>query len=287
MKKTTFYFCISIFIFLGCNKADEISKAGYFVLTEVHNSEYKSTKTVYDVEKEFSLGDIKASREFYFLISNGGENSIFDITLSTDNSHFSISPENISSLSGMNSKGAGTNIVPLIRLGVLHGIRLNGLGDAELLDMGNNHTELTITGKTIENVDTIDLESKFIFNVNAKIMDIEVYSNGQKINLSSPDGSARFGNYGINCQIPYYSAASDTIVIKNTGNVNVTINETTINDSGKRNDLKSNTLLQGQTVSVYLSNAYTILELESGGTITHSSRIRLCDTGRGYFAFFK
>lgn len=288
MKQIIIFISIALLAFTGCKKDGERHEAGYFILTEIQNSNLKSISTIYDEDPktEFSLGDVKASREFYFFISNGGENPIFNVTLSTNNTHFPIAPENISILPGSNLEGAN-NIIPLISLGVLHGIQLNGVGMTDLLPMGENSAELTITGKTIEKGDTIDLESKFVFNVNAKVMDIEVYSNGQEINLNSRAGSAMMGNYGVNGLIPYYNVSSNTIEIKNVGNVDITLNETTLDDNGKRKDIKTDTLIQNQTVSINLSQSYTILELKSDGTITNSSRIKLSDNGNGYLAFFK
>lgn len=287
MKQTIIYLSLFLFALSGCKKDEENikPKSGYFILTEIKNPNIKSTQTIYDepIITEFLLGDLKASKEFYFLISNGGENPIFNVNLITDNIQFAIAPENISILAGSNSE-VNDNIIPLISLGILHGIQLNGVGYTDLLPMGENSAILTITGKTIENEDTIDLESNFSFKINAKIMDISIYSNGQEINLLNPTGVGTFGNFGSLGIIRYYRVTSNSIEMENIGNVDININGTTIDDIGTETDLGDIALLQNHTVNINLSQHFTVLFLDSDGTITNDSRIQLGNDGKGYLA---
>lgn len=287
MKRAIIYLSIFLITLSGCNRDGK--KAGYFTLTAIQNPDFKSANVNYkSANTKFSLGDVKDSKEFYFLIANGGENSIFDVMLSTDNSQFIIAPENISLLPGSNSKGSN-NIIPLVSLGVLHGIQLNGIGSAGLLPMGENSAELTITGKTIENGDTIDLESTFVFNVKAKVMDIELANNGQPIDLNNPTGgSGLFGNLDINRFIRIYEVTSGTLEVKNVGNVDITLRPLTFDENGKRKDLSSISLFQNHTESVSTPQSQTsflILEFDSDGTITNDSHIQLSSEGKGYIAF--
>ena len=60
----------------------------------------------------------------------------------------------MSFLPGKELLGSNT-IILLIALEVVHGTQLNGVGYSELLPMGENLVTLSITGKTIENNDTI------------------------------------------------------------------------------------------------------------------------------------
>lgn len=282
MRQATIYLSIFLIGFFGCVKDEEMPESGYFVLREIQNSNFKSSQSFYDELKrtEFLLGDLKASKEFFFLLSNGGENPIFDVNLETDNTQFDIAPENISILSGSNSEGAD-NVIPLISLGILHGIQLNGVGYTDLLAMGENSTTLTIRGKTIDFGDTIDLESKYIFKVNAKKMDISIHSNGLEIDLLNPTGNAVFGNYGGLGTLRFYRASSDVIEMKNLGNVDINVHRTSLY-AGIKTDLGDTSLLQDQSVEIYLPQQFTILTLDSDGTITEDSRIQLGNNGKGY-----
>ncbi len=285
MKRTLIYFGLILFTFSGCKKDEEKPKSGYFILTEIRNPNLKSTQTIYDepIRTEFSLGDLRASKEFYFLISNGGENPIYNINLRTDHIQFAVTPENISMLAGSNSVG-NDNIIPLISLGILHGTQLNGVGYTDLLSKGENSAILTLTGKTIEDGDTIDLESSFGFKVNAKIMDISLYSNGQEINLLNPTSVGMFGNHGT---LRYYRATSDSIEIKNIGNVDINISGTSFDEIETEIDLGDISLLQDHTINIDLSQHFIILSLDSDGTITDDSRIQLGNDGKGYLAIEK
>ena len=282
MKQTKIHFVIILFIILGCNKDDEIPKlkSGYFILTEVKNSDLKNTKDICNasIKNEFLLGDLKASKEFYFLLSNSSDNPIYNIKLNTDNAQFSIMPEGISYLPGKNSNSYDS-FIPLITLGIIHGKQLNGVGNADLLPMGENSSVLTITGKTIEDGDSIITESEFRFKINAKIMDITLSENGNEINLLNPIASFTSNLGEI---IRYYYVSSEIVKITNIGNVDITV--TIMDQKGSQLELEDEFLLpQNQSSDIIVSESMTVVTLKSNGTITDYSRIRLGDDGNGYF----
>lgn len=287
MKQIILTLSVVFLAFAGCKEEVEPNKAGFFVVTDIQNTNLGSIVAIDDENPQtvYSLGDLKASKQFYFWILNGGDNPIFNVRLNIDNPHFTIAPDQI----GLLPKNQTDNIqiISPITLGVLHGIQLNGVGSTDLLPMGENIAELKITGQTIDAGDTIDLESKFLFSVHAKVMDVELYSNGDEIELNAPTGSARMGNYGVNGHIRYYDVTSNAVEIKNVGNVEIVLHETTLDNNGKRIDVRTDTLLQNQTLGIYLSPGFNVLELESQGTITNSSRINLSDNGKGYIAIIK
>ena len=290
--KNLLAFLVFAFISLaGCKKEDEEikSRSGYFKLTEIRNIGSKSTqrKTNDSIKVAFQLGDLKNSNEYYFLLSNGGDNPIFDVNLETDNSHFIISPENISVLPGKETDMDGY-IIPLISLGVIHGTQINGIGFAELLSMGENLATLTITGKTIENHDTINLKSDFYFSVNAKTMDIKLFNNEQEINLLKPFGSfaGQFNLGGLGFA-RYYQVSSDSVQIFNAGNVDITLKISEADSYGNINDLDPVVILKDQTLQINLNEHFTVLALDGKGTITDNAHIQLGDDGIGYFAFEK
>ena len=127
-------------LMLSCknkNKNDEIEEPialpGFFSLTEVRT--YKGVNNVRDNFKlqnkasSYHLGSIKSSKEFYFLLTNGGGRPIFDIELSIDREDVVLSPQKMDILpSNSNITYTGsTSFIPLLAIGVIHGTALEGL----------------------------------------------------------------------------------------------------------------------------------------------------------------
>jgi hypothetical protein len=286
---------VPILIFLalaGCKKDYDTRKPapGFFRLTEIRNT-LKSTGSVSDdsIKTSFQLGDLKASREYYFLLANGGDNPIFDVHLQTDNPRFGIAPSTISTLPGKDQSG-GAAFLPLISLGVIHGTQLNGVGFTPLLPMDENSATLTITGKTVENGDTIDLSSEFDFSVDAKIMDIRLFEGEQEISLTDPVGNASMGgvNYGGLGFIRYYHFTTNGMTIQNTGNVDINVRVIEL-DPMVATIAKDTVLLlhPGGSGGVALTEVHVVVSLDSQGTITDDARIQLGNDGKGYFAILK
>jgi hypothetical protein len=287
-----FIVVILITILLGsCQKEDTHvrSKPGYFVLTEIRNAGIKSTQSTNNdsIKTVFNLGDLKNSKEFYFIISNGGDNPIFDVNLKTDNPQINVSPENISFLPGKDSNGSNT-IIPLIALEVVHGSQLNGVGYAKLLPMGENLVTLSVTGKTMDDKDTINLASEFYFKLSAKVMDIRLFENEQEINLLNPVGSVAgvYNSSGLDF-IPYYHLDSDSVQIQNIGNVEINLKIGEIDIDGKYTESGIISIAENQSSQITIKQQLTIFVLTSNGTITDASRIQLGNDGNGYIAFEK
>ena len=276
-----------VFTILSCNKNnDELNnkKPGYFVLAELSNknSTIESAKRV--STSNFDFGDLKASKEFFFLLVNGGDEPIFNITLSTDNSQFSVNPSQLDELAGgtIINNAESTGIVPILTFGITHGTNLNGVGYDDLLPMGPNATVLTVTGQTINNGDTIDISSSFNFIVNVMVMDIELYKDGELINLENPIGSvsSNLGGLGF---LRYYNAYdTSAISIKNIGNVAIDVY---YGDADNQDNFV--TILQSDSVSINLTDFINVIVLDSKGTITDNSRIQLGNDGNGYLSIIK
>jgi hypothetical protein len=271
----------------SCNK-DEISKEtpGYFVIAELKNSESSSLKSTNGtLTSSFDFGDLKASKEFFFLLMNGGDKPIFNITLFTDNSQFNIRPSHVDQLPGgtLLSNAVNTGIIPILTLGITHGINLNGVGYDDLLPMGVKTSVLTITGQTIDNGDTIEISNSFDFSVNAKVMDIELYEGSNKINLENRTTSVAtpLGGLGF---ITYYSIYDTSMIsIKNIGNVDIDLYYGDITGTQDNHILLS----QSDSISFKPTDYLTAIVLDSKGTITIPSKIPMGDDGKGYFCINK
>jgi hypothetical protein len=276
MKKKFIYLAFLFLAVTACKKDVEILKPGYFLLSEAQVISYDSVKS------NFMLGDLKSSKEFLFIISNGGDNPIFNIGLKSDNSQFTVAPETIGTLIGNSSMGSG-NYIQFITLGILHGTRLNGVGYTNLLPMGENKATLTITGNTVENGDTIQLETEYGITVNAQIMDISLYSEDQPIDMQRPQGLVMSGgNYGGLGNLRMYNVQSSTLVLINTGNVDISIAQ-----PANSKTIDAISLPAFQSVTITLSEGITAFSLSSNGTITDDSRMQLGNDGKGYFAINK
>jgi hypothetical protein len=291
MKQISIYLALILLAFTACNKEVENSqsKAGSFSLTAINNANVKSAQVISDgpIKNEFQLGDLKASKEFFFLLSNSGDNPIVDITFKTDNPQFTIVPESISSLSGKSSTDKD-NFIPLISLGILHGTRINGIGYTDILPMGENTATLTITGKTVENGQTIELESKYSFTVNAKKMDISLSVDGKPIDLLTPSGTTTSGrNYGGLGALRLYEVKSSTLTIQNIGNVEISLNQIEMMGNGTLKTLDAISILPDQSANINIIEMFNVLSLNSNGTISDDSRIQLGNDGKGYLSIMK
>lgn len=279
MKLAIYSLLIFVVLFSSCDKEEPLKKSGYFILTELQNADYKSAEHQYDesIKTSFSLGDIKASKEFYFILSNGGDSPIYNIRLSSDNSVFKVTPESISSLSGKLSIEIN-DLIPLISVGIIHGTKLNGVGYTELLPMNENHSTITITGKTIENGDTVNLVSEFNLRINAKVLNIQLFDDENEIDLPNPIGQVHC-NLG---QFRYYRV-SNNLIIKNIGNVPFDLT-TYISSLGTfTKDGESLTILPNELNTIEMHNGFVIYEMDSDGTICDYERINLENNGKGYF----
>ncbi len=267
-----------VFIILNSCSEDNQSAAleGYFKLVPIQSSKNARELATSSESGSFNLGDLKASKEFYFLLQSTG-GIISDITLETDNPNFSISPGSISEL-----KQDGS-IIPLITIGITHGIYLNGFGFTDILEMGEQSATLTIRGKTMVEGTLSEVESSFSFTVNAKVMDIKLATDNTEIDLTEVEtttsGVPNAGGLGA---VRGYTSQSGIIEIENTGNVTIQIRAIE-NFNGPMFFQES--VVPGDVISIDISEKnYTVISLDGSGTITDNSKIQMGNDGKAYFA---
>ncbi len=199
-------------LFMACQQQSQEVKpaaaAGYFVVSATSDGSLPGGRTGQGAAgTTFDLGDLKASREFLFMLANGGEEAIFDVTLTSDQGPFEVSPKRIQSLPG---KG-NTGIIPLIKVGILHGKQLNGTGLAPALAAGLNQATIQLKGKTIANKDTIEVSGQFTLTVQAKVAGLKVYRDGVEVTYS--------GRVTWPEQLNFGAPLSGKYTVVNTGNV--------------------------------------------------------------------
>lgn len=155
----------------------------------------------------FDIGKLKASKSFYFILSNIGDTSLTNITIEANNPNVEVFPKSIDKL----EPTGNTGIVPLLELGIIHGDRLNGVGFQSLLPMGDNTIELTLKGKTFGEKGEEMVELKAEVKLFTEVMDVEYYMDDQKLPYKNTHGG----------YMTYNAMRGETFKIKNTGNVDI------------------------------------------------------------------
>lgn len=270
-------------IFISCKKDEDlikITEPGYFVLTELKTLKSSNAENVPESsQSDFNLGELKASMNYFFILTNGGEQPIFNIKLNTDNELFNISPKDILKLEGNTQPGSssGSGFIPVISLGVVHGMQLNGVGFADLLAKGNNTSTLTITGKTLAGKDTVSIRSSYDFTVDAKVMDIKLYVDNSEFDITKNYGgmSTTLGGLGF---MRCYFIDSGNIEIENTGNIDIDLTY-----GSNKVLLEPNAKKQIDIITDEFTPPM-IFRLDGNGTITDNNRIQLGNDGIGYFS---
>lgn len=294
MKSLHLFAPFLLLMFLASCSEDEpkSKKSGYFKLAQVQSPGTRSTVRNARVgateETSFNLGEIKASREFYFMLVNGGETDITGVELETNNDAFIISPASISLLPSVTSEAE--SLVPLISLGIEHGPKLNGVGYTDLLPMGTNTAMLTITGSTVENGETVLLESTFTITVDAKTMDITLYSDDQEIDMSVFPAFFSGSEFESGLPgIPGYVINPENFKIKNTGNTDVTVKIVhQVSESQQAayelepNESATINFPAPTTADYYLSQ----ITVDGKGTVSERLRLRQGLDGKGYLIVY-
>lgn len=276
--------CLLTLLLLSCSEDDPKQQEGYFRLAQVQSPTMRAGAKTHDIsETSFDLGSVKASREFYFLLANGGDTDITNVELSTNNPAFIISPASISLLPAESSEANA--LIPMVSLGIEHGPKLNGVGYTQLLPMGENTATLTITGRTVVNDEVVLVESTFTFTVDAKTMDITLYNGEEEINYDN--APAQYSGFEFDSElpaIPGYDFTPDNFSIKNTGNVPVTLQ---IIYSYIENETSELELAPNEITAVIFpptpTNYYvTLIKVDGEGTVTNRSRLKQGVDGLGY-----
>lgn len=149
------------------------SQPGFFVISSIEQSSVANgRKSAETYNSEFDLGPLMASDRYLFMIANGGDEPIFNVALTSDNTPFEISPKTIQVVPGKK----GSAIIPLLTVGITHGVKLRGVGTAPLLAIGLNKATIRMTGKTLSGTDTVEVSGEFIVKVDAKVMDAKILS---------------------------------------------------------------------------------------------------------------
>ncbi|EAY28429.1 hypothetical protein [Microscilla marina] len=272
----------------------KVKTAGKFGLTQMHANQrvrkqvidgvtyvpYETAKNQRTTEvANFDLGNLKASKSFYFILSNNGDRAITDVTIESNNPQFEIFPKSIDKLAGASEDG----IVPLLELGVIHGNRLNGIGFQSLLPMGDNTVEVTIKGKTQGENGEEAVELKAQVKLFAQVMDVEFYVDGQKIDYVSKLTVVGYNAGGLGSLFRYITPTDGKFEIKNVGNVKLNLEYKGTNS----NTTDTQELAIGQffsiTQTLHASPNY-LVSINANGTVINPKHVPMGNDGKGYFS---
>ncbi|MCD6024794.1 MAG: hypothetical protein K0Q91_1710 [Fibrobacteria bacterium] len=175
----------------------------------------------------FSLDTARSSFQQYFILQNTGDVEITDIELSTNNPNFTFSPSRIASL----PPSEDASVVQVIKLNVVHGKRLDGLGYGNYLTPGLNTVTATIVGATIdEENETLALNESVTLTTFAKVAKFSVVAGDSSYLLTSLWHGSTFGPPMGNPSIPHYYVPVDSalnplgeVFLKNNGNTPLTV----------------------------------------------------------------
>ncbi len=223
----------------------------------------------------FDLGTIRATDEFFFILSNAGGAGITGITIVSDNPAFEVTPTAISEL----PPDTGTaSITPVVRVTAVHGIAAAGLGFADLLPAGANNAVIDFNGTTTDSVGaSIAVALDVTLTVNAFVFDIQITDVNGVVDLTGagvvfgpPDGEG-FG-------LPLVQVQGD-ILVENTGNVDIALS-TSFSWNFRSSFLT--TLTPGASVAVLVADFAAeglILSMDGGGTVSDQSRLPILPNG--------
>ena len=237
----------------------------------------------------FNLDTAKSSIEQEFILQNSGDYDVKNIKLITNNPHFYFSPSEIPLLPPTKK----SLIVQVIKLKVIHGLRLDGIGIDSMLPMGLNSAKATITATTSNSHhDSLALSQSAQLRVFAKVMDVTAsfYTNVGGIFDSTTDidlfhGGSMFGTAVPNGTVSTYYAPGGYKIV-NTGNVNLMVRNW---NDGQTSVLDSAFLKPGESYeqTVPKGNAtHHSLELDAQGVISNSAKFHRNSDGRIFILFY-
>ncbi len=316
MTKKRFYFSSTInYIFIACllitssckktsdeetRQFEEKRAPGFFTLAALDSRSNKTLKSSNNT-LNYNLGEIKATDNFDFILTNGGDMPIFDINLKVnDESIYNITPKSINVLPSNKFINYSNEIgyIPVVSFEVIHGINASGIGYADLLDPGKKTAELTISGKTLSGIDTVEISSVFKLDYSPLIMDFVFYRSGERLTLSDFDTYYFLGNTvgDFLDHIIYYVESNDNMQIENIGNTTL---EVVVTERYRATSISTDSYGQTMTFSLaphettslnYLSNPsnkhtyHLDLSVNGFGTALNSEFLKLQSDGKAYIS---
>ena len=295
MRKIFSFLIIGLLIH-SCEKDETIGIPGKFELQfiTIHEATSHNSPKVASLQGSYSqdvneifLDTIKSSTSFYFMIKYFGPSDITDLTMTTDNENFLVSPSSIPLIPGT----FGDELLNQVySIDVLHGTRINGIGSAEFLNQGDNICNLSIKGKISNGRSSTTVIMNIKIKVYAEFMSISLFQGRFEYDLNTRDVLlSGFDTYDIDAmKMFYYFTINPPVTIQNTGNVNIKM---TLMSFDTGNPITHTAMIQpNDTLNLLLplresdSRDGGMIRLDSEGTVFDINKLSLGRDGAAYFA---
>lgn len=274
--------CAASLAFTGClsektGMEPEARKAGQLKLVPMNGlaKTAASTSGTY----VFTLDTTRTSFQQYFILQNTGDEPITDIELVTDDPNFTFSPSRIAVL----PPSAGTSVMQVIKLNVVHGKRLDAIGTGTFLTPGAHSVDASITGTTEEGGNEVAVEEDITFNTFAQLARFTLETDVDTFQLGDLMQGMTFDTEFDILGIPHYYVPMDSvrslgngIVMRNTGNTTLYIR----NVNPHTYALQPAVILPPDSAWAF-NSAY--LEVDSKGVAFEPENLPTTTSGKVYF----
>ena len=282
---------LSAFLFAGCEKnavaPTQEDSSGNFAFTRLqglgsNTMQEEALRTARIVQRSIGkvqvsgidLGTIKNTTDFYFILTNVGHKNITDITLTSSNPKFLISPTFIDTLPPVES----ATLTTIVKITAVHGTAPSRVGYADLMSPGLNIDSVLINGRTKNNDNqNHDISFQAQLSLNAFLAAVKIMDGANEVDLKNPNGQTTLAAFpNITCTV--YRLKNPLCTIENTGNVTLQLQSFTSEGVFLYNRTLEPT--QSDTLQVF-----SIAMIGTGGTITDQKRLRLSNDGNVYLYF--
>lgn len=224
----------------------------------------------------FTLDTAKSSFSTYFILQNTGDEDVTDVSLTTNNPGFTFSPSHISVI----SPTASASLIQIIKLDVVHGPLLNGIGPGTFLSMGDIEVDASIGGQTVDSTgDTLSVDENATFMVFAQLAKIGVTYKGSPIDLHATQRGIMFNDISREGMPVYFirDSTDNMLTVHNTGNVTLGLRYWNRASSGPPPLVEDREFPPGDSVSF---DYPAVFELDPGGVVADPVIFPLQTNGR-------
>ena len=234
-----------------CDPSPPSVHGGRFSLHQTSNLKGVEHKNYALDGQGFNIGTIKASQSEYFVISNSGDADITGITFSSGGASVIVTPIAMDVL-----PVGGAVATPEMRVALVHGVQVNGLGLAAVMTPGDHEDTVTIAGTSLGQPVTFSL----VLDYSVDLMAVDLVENGVVRDWNLPDVGPTLGKGGLE---PVWSSCSPSL--RNVGNVD--INYVIRPETESLPPLASGVIPVGETFAPEFTQSISVA-LDANGTTT-------------------
>lgn len=279
MRKQVWTWCVGFAFVWGCQSGSQTGGRFSLQLLEAPAPSNlrldKITPRAASESQTFHLGELRATRDFFFLLSNSGDATITDIEITTDKPAVIASPAKIAILEPQ----VGVSLLPLLRLTAQHGRDASGVGVADVLPMGSFVGQVTIKGTTTSGSTMVQAQ----LAADVKTMAINLLDDESVVDLTNVTIGLDTRHGGLGFTRAY--CVDGTPKMKNTGNV--PIKYTYYEGNLARTVLGTGMIAPQETATILYGNSAATEVAIDGDAIVDNNQLLLGSDGVAYFGVWK